>query len=69
MDGIRYQFSNNLEDKNSNNEKTESLLGKNKYVGSTLSATARFMESTSNTGLSALSNNNTSYITKKIISQ
>ncbi len=67
LDGVQYKFTNNFEEKNSNNEKMESGGKNNKYVGSTLSATPRMMDSTLNTGLYGLNSNNTSYITKKII--
>lgn len=54
---MQYKFSNLNEEKNSN-EKHESTNGKNKYIGSTLSATPRMMDS-SVSGLNALNVNNT----------
>jgi hypothetical protein len=54
---MQYKFNNLNEEKNSN-EKIESTVGKNKYIGSTLSATPRIIDS-SVSGLNALNINNT----------
>ena len=66
---MQYKFTNSYEDK-SVNEKMESTYGKNKYIGSTLSATPRAFESTTVRGLNALSsnNNNNKNISRRIVS-
>jgi len=63
LDGVNYKFSNNYEEK-SVSEKMESTYGKNKYIGSTLSATPRIIDSNVS-GLNALQINNHSQISKK----
>lgn len=60
---MQYKISNVNEEKNSN-EKMESTLGKNKYVGSTLSATPKMFDS-SVSGLNPLNINNNSHLAKK----
>jgi len=65
LDGKKYKFTNFIEEKKKSNEKSDSTFDKNKYVGSTLSATPRFFDS-SISGINDLNPNNNSQIIKKI---